>query len=676
MRKSSVQLLMASITLRTTRTRAGRPSISPFLPPSLTSYILPLLDGYTKSSRAQTRQRQRPLHTQTGSPLSNNLLKHSELLNLPTSCPGCGAFTQLLSPDQPGFYSSNRKSVKAFLAQYEQSPGDGRSAESEMFEKALSSADSALLTQIGLGDTDTWKSKPSGPKSLIPPICNRCHALTHHNTGTPIIHPTVESIYEIISESPYKYNHIYHVLDAADFPLSLIPSLQRHLWLSPQRSLNRRAQTGHFQHGRKAEMSFIITRSDLLAPRKEQVDSLMPYIVQVLRDALGGSAENVRLGNVRCVSSKRGWWTTQVKEDIWTRGGGGWMVGKVNVGKSNLFENVFPKGRTEDISFEALRHAALQASKDGPKSDAEGLASTSTHEIKSEGSRLPSAFEERTQLLQDSPLPPAARETPYPVLPIVSSLPGTTASPIRLPYGSGKGELVDLPGLSRGDLEEFVVDGHKPGLVMRHRVKPEQFTIKPGQSLVVGGLVRITPTTADLTFLAYPFVPIECHVTSTEKAILVHSQKGDSGVPTIAKSGIGSRMDPAGTFPLKWDVTKQRAGPLTRKDAAGLNAEVLPFQVFSIDVLIEGCGWVELVAQVRKKSMKSASQIGDLFDTKPYPSVQIFSPDGRHIGIRQPMGAWSLFSQKPGSSSSKIVRARRSMKGVKKELKKSRRRDI
>ena len=53
-------------------------------------------------------------------------------------------------------------------------------------------------------------------------------------------------------------------------------------------------------------MSFIITRSDLLAPKKEQVDSLMPYIVEVLRDALGGTGENVRLGNVRCVSAKRG----------------------------------------------------------------------------------------------------------------------------------------------------------------------------------------------------------------------------------------------------------------------------------------------------------------------------------------------------------------------------------
>lgn len=563
--------------------------------------------------------------------------------------------------------------MKAFVAHHGQASGTGHVAESEMFKRVLGTADSALLSQMGLGDASSHDSKASVIRPIITPVCNRCHDLTHHNTGVSVIHPTIQSIQKIISESPYKYNHIYHVLDAADFPLSLIPLLQRHLSLSPQRSLNRRAKTSHFQYGRKAELSFIITRSDLLAPKKEQVDSLMPYLLQVLRDALGGSAENVRLGNVRCVSSKRGWWTSQVKEEIWSRGGGGWMVGKVNVGKSNLLENVFPKGRNEDISFDAIRHAALRGSQSGITAAAQRHATSIGNEIKSEDSRLALLEENRTQFLGDSLLPSAPPETPYPVLPLVSSLPGTTASPIRLPYGGGKGELVDLPGLSRGSLEEFIKDDHKLDLLMRHRIKPKQITIKTGQSLLVGGLVRITPKTSDLTFLAYPFVPLQCHVTSTEKAISIHTQKADSGVPTIARSGVGSRMDPAGTFSLKWDVTKQRAGPLTRREAAGLHPKVLPFQVFSIDILIEGCGWVELVAQSRKKDLESADQVGGFFDPTPYPRVDVFSPDGRYIGVRQPMGAWLLGGLKPGSSSSKAVRPRRSMKGVKKELKKARR---
>ena len=100
----------------------------------------------------------------------------------------------------------------------------------------------------------------------------------------------------MIGESPYSYNHIYHVLDAADFPLSFIPQLQRRLDLMPQRSHNRRAKTHVFRQGRRTEISFIITRSDLLAPQKSQVDALMPYLVQVLRDALGPSGKDGTTG--------------------------------------------------------------------------------------------------------------------------------------------------------------------------------------------------------------------------------------------------------------------------------------------------------------------------------------------------------------------------------------------
>ncbi len=219
----------------------------------------------------------------------------------------------------------------------------------------------------------------------------------------------------MISESPYKYNHIYHVLDAADFPMSLIPQIQRHLELTPQRSQNRRAKTQRYYHGRMAEMSFIITRSDLLAPQKEQVDKLMPYLTEVLRDALGRSGADVRLGNLRCVSSKRGWWTKQIKDDIWNRGGGGWMVGKVNVGKSNLFESVFPKGRHEDVSFSSLRRDAQRIVpvdlESGLSQDPEDASTSDPSTIRSPRAESPQEIQEEP-LLEDSLLPPPPTEIP------------------------------------------------------------------------------------------------------------------------------------------------------------------------------------------------------------------------------------------------------------------------
>lgn len=500
-------------------------------------------------------------------------------------------------------------------------------------------------------------------------------------------HPPTEAIHDTILESPHKYNHIYHVLDAADFPLSLVPRIHSMLSLTPQRSHNRRSKTFMFRKDRNNEMSFIITRADLLAPRKEQVDNMMPYLIEVLRNALGRAGENVRLGNVRCVSAKRGWWTRRLKEDIWNRGGGGWMVGKVNVGKSKLFETVFPKGLTDvdrdeiGMNEEIFENRSLQA-KDTLDSQ---LSKNDPTPSKSPQSDIQTSLDP-TRLLP--PLPP---EKAFPTMPVVSELPGTTASPIRLSYGNGKGELVDLPGLSRGDLEHFVREEHRPDLVMVDRVKPVQEVIKPGRSLLVlGGLIRVTPLSHEHVTLVSCFLPMESHLTSTEKAIGVQTQERESGVTNIAMPGVGEKIRSAGVFQLKWDVTRQRSGPLTRSSAIGLKLEKLPFRVFATDILIEGCGWIELAVQVRARDFRIVKpedvgggrsvsrgddrdqfrgredeEVGQGMDDI-YPKVEVFSPEGRFVGQRQPMNAYLLWT--PDKNKMK-GRPRRSMKGEKKKQK-------
>lgn len=444
--------------------------------------------------------------------------------------------------------------------------------------------------------------------------------------------------------------------------MSLIPRIHKLLQLTPQRSYNRRAKTGKFYHGRKTEVSFVITRSDLFAPLKPQVDSLMPYLTAVLRDALGSSGKDVRLGNVRCVSAKRGWWTKDLKEDIWNRGGGGWMVGKVNVGKSQLFESVFPKGRREVGRLDSL--ALCSPSQDfstTDKQDPNDLESDSLD----------------TSLL----LPPARIETDYPTMPLVSSLPGTTASPIRVPFGNGKGELIDLPGLSRGDLELHVQEQYRQSLVMRSRISPEQQVIKPGQSLLIGGIIRITPKTPDLVFLSYSFTPIPAHLTATEKAVATQLQQRESGIEIIALPETASKITSAGTYQLRWDVTKQRSGPITAKDAAAIKVDKLPYRVLSTDILIEGCGWVELVAQVRVKDLNlnpppkidsvyafEDTEVDESEHVPNWPEVEVFSPEGKFIASRRPMNAWLINEEKKPVSKTK-GRPRQSMIGKKKQAK-------
>jgi hypothetical protein len=340
------------------------------------------------------------------------------------------------------------------------------------------------------------------------------------------------------------------------------------------------------------------------------------------------------------------------------------MVGRVNVGKSLLFENVFPKGRNADL----LGQAAGRGKVESEAVASSGPEPYAIEQFDQEGLQLDDS-DTLDDLDGDSLLPPAPPEVAFPVLPIVSALPGTTASPIRVPFGRGRGELIDLPGLDRGKLETYVDDKHKLDLVMRHRAKTEQYVVHPGQSILIGGIIRITPTGSETMLLACPFVPIKCHVTNTEKATAIQNQTEPNWTNfSIAKPMVGGpKISSAGIIPLKWDVTKPRAGPLTSKTAICLKPAILPFQVFGTDILIEGCGWVELAVQVRKKAFYISDN-----EEVVYPTVEVFSPNGKYVGVRRPMNAWMMSegSRKTGSKS----RPRRSMKGVKKNEKKIARR--
>ncbi|KAM0321723.1 hypothetical protein ACHAQA_009962 [Verticillium albo-atrum] len=634
------------------------------------------------------------------------------LAKLPLQCHGCGAFTQTTEPEQAGYYDLNRKSVQKFAAsEDEYDVRKGEIEEDFVVTKALEGLDERKLHELGidprtlLAGEDLETDIPSFPPAPnATPLCNRCHTLVHHHKGTPIFHPSVDALRETIEESPFKNNHIYHVIDAADFPMSLVPKLHQLLGDVSLRRRNRRSRAGRYYRDRKFDMSFIITRSDLLAPTEAQVNALMPYLREVLRSALGEFGDVVRLGNLRCVSARRSWWTKDLKQEIYKRGGAGWMVGKVNVGKSQLFQSVFPKGTTADIPFKR----AVEVSMFAREEDDENIKY-----IEDETEN----YDERLDL--DALLPPARAESNYPEMPTVSSLPGTTASPIRIPFGNGKGELIDLPGLVRSDLELFVQEEKRQSMIMQDRLKPEQHSIKPGQSLLLGGLIRITPRTPDLIFLGYNFTPLPEHLTSTEKAIGFQDQTRTAAqVDNICTPEAADKMQLAGSFKLCHDVTKIRAGPITRKNAINIKVEKLPYRVLSTDILIEGVGWVEITAQVRSRQLfakpevkeepvaepaKEEGTAHDPFDAimsrvhsgqkpaglkpladkkKPvdrdapidlnWPVVDVYSPLGKFIGVRAPMNGYLL--NKPRLlAKHKRARPRKSMKGAKKRDKLARR---
>jgi hypothetical protein len=695
--------------------------------------------------QAQTNATVPPADTKHVSPSKSPRDTSSTQRSLPRACPGCGAPSQIYNKREAGYYDVDRNAIREYLDGVPSRPQEA-TAEDDVYAKALKNVNPELLGELGLQDQST--ESPEHVETPSTPVCDRCHNLLHHRVGSPIHHPTVDSIQQTIAESPHRRNHIYHVVDAADFPLSIVPNLQSSLRIPKLRTQNRRAKhKGWVANDRIAEVSFIITRADLLAPKKEQVDVLMPYVRDVLRDALGRQNANARLGNVRLVSAKRGWWTKQVKEDIWERGGAGWMVGKVNVGKSNLFEAVFPKGRGADyqdvrkIRSAAEREAMLNNAKSLEEltqvqrqlaeedAETERLKSKPQEHLHQPPAELEEQAEEDDFDDPDALLPPPQPYTPYPVLPIASSLPGTTASPIRIPFGNNRGELIDLPGLARTTpgLETFVQPTAHDDLVMKHRINSERYALKPGQSLILGGgLIRITPVTPDLVFLVHPFVPIHPHVTRTEKAIDYQAQTSDRQLqtPPILAPNVGPKMNSAGKFQLKWDATKKLAGPVTSPMAGKMKPENLPFRVWSTDILIEGVGWIEVSAQTRRpqgwkpsglakkdpnqakfdritrlkeeedrKSRKFAAIAraeeqgrdpeevleeefydDDMKDRmaeweEDYPEVEVFSPLGKFVGQRRPMCASTVSGPKYVATRDRKVRPRRSMVSVKKQRK-------
>jgi ribosome biogenesis GTPase A len=456
-----------------------------------------------------------------------------------------------------------------------------------------------------------------GSPGQLTQVCDRCHDLIHHNKAVSSPKPTILAIRNYLEESPYKNNRVYHIIDAADFPMSLVPRIHWALMLQEQRSRNRRSTNEKYQRGRKLPtLSFIITRSDLLAATKEQVDSKMDYIRTELRAALGRSGREARLGNVHMISAHRGWWTKEVKEEIRDHGGGIWVVGKANVGKSSFIEACFPK-------------------------DSKNLAKVEEWmERRRDESEIPNQ-REAALLNPDSLLPPAPREDLYPVLPVVSSLPGTTVSPIRIPFGRGRGEVIDLPGLERGLLEDFVKDEHKRDLIMTKRVKPERCTIKPGQSLLVGGgLVRITPVNPEDTVMSASFLSLETHITNTQKAHETQTEEQPYRGTVIMKEGTGSTIASAGKFDLKWDTTISNLPTSLAKAVRdkGIPVPTLPYKVMSADILIEGCGWIELSIQIRSKRGTE--------DEPFYPQVEVFTPNGKHVGCRRPIECWNFIAEK------------------------------
>ncbi|KAI5786745.1 hypothetical protein FPQ18DRAFT_263516 [Pyronema domesticum] len=517
------------------------------------------------------------------------------------------------------------------------------------------------------------KAKKSDPPKFDP-ICNRCHELKHHHQAPPLpAYPTLETLATLLQTSRHKHNHIYHLIDAADFPMTLRPSMQRYLYKNLPKSITR-----------NLTISYVITRCDILSPARESVASLMTYLKSVLKEKL---PENQRVespyNKIYAISSRSGWDIGKLKDEIASRRGGVWIVGAVNVGKSTLMRDIWPKGgvlRPVDLNdaaeFDILpeNHAEIDYVDqeyyddipDLPPLDAADATPPELDQI------LASAVE---KTIEKPAKPNTARPADY-IPPLISEVPGTTAAPLRVSYisanrgGKLKGEVVDLPGLERwvgfpgtGLMPYVRPDRHRM-LSMKKRINPEQITLKPGQSIVLGGLVMITPKTETLHVQINPFTVLPVHVARTEKCRPQDTDHKQSWLMPDAVTPLPTAFKSAGVFTLAEDVTPRRNPMLKSKSPEAL--KMLPYKVLATDIVMDGIGWVEISCQVRNRRDTGYQTV----------DVEVFTPEGKGVMQRRCMELYMRLEESArnaGLRSGKHVRPRGSKKGEKKQMKIARR---
>ena len=122
----------------------------------LLDFLCPVLLLQPRSTRVHgwlshipSRRLERSVHSDPVIPPPLVEVASSHLLDLPKSCPGCGAYAQCSDSQEPGFYSSHSKSVKSYLGRYGNIPGS-HLRESELFKQTVVATNIDVRSQLGL----------------------------------------------------------------------------------------------------------------------------------------------------------------------------------------------------------------------------------------------------------------------------------------------------------------------------------------------------------------------------------------------------------------------------------------------------------------------------------------------------------------------------------------------
>lgn len=406
---------------------------------------------------------------------SERITEGEDLSWIPDYCPGCGAPSQRQDPNLPGHYSRlTRRQRFGDLTIKSPKQHSEENIFYDTLERLRSQSDSEppsqelreFLSTAMASSPSPPTSESAGEESRVPPlVCGRCHGIRYHHraSGLPA-YPTLHTLTNLMQNSPHTKNHIYHLIDAADLPMSLQPGLREHLYRNLSKPLCR-----------QLTVSYIVTRADILMASERQISSLMTYIKKRIKDALPED-ERVEsmVDKIHVISTRNGWGVGKVKDEIQRRTGGVWIIGGINVGKSRFVKEMWPEGgESRPVTREEAEEYGILP---------EGGEST---ELKAEG-KEGEVEKKKGKMAYEYFL------NPLHIAPTVSDVPGTTAAPIKIAYrASGQerrwGEMIDLPGFERwvgygkNGLLKYVRPELQMAVAMDERVKGQQYTIKSGE---------------------------------------------------------------------------------------------------------------------------------------------------------------------------------------------------
>uniref|UniRef100_A0A0E0ERG2 Uncharacterized protein n=1 Tax=Oryza meridionalis TaxID=40149 RepID=A0A0E0ERG2_9ORYZ len=430
-------------------------------------------------------------------------------------CPGCGIAMQSSDPSLPGFFSLPSPKSPDYRARLAPVTADdtriSASLKSGHLREGVAAASSATAAAVAAG----VGVEKEGKKENKVVVCARCHSLRHYGV---VKRPEAEPLLP-------DFDFV-----AAVGPRLASPSGARSLVLlladasdfdgSFPRAVARlvafagEAHGSDWKHGAPANLPralLVVTKLDLLPTPSLSPDDVHAWAHSRARAGAGG---DLRLAGVHLVSAARGWGVRDLLDHVRQLAGprgNVWAVGARNVGKSTLLNAI---ARCSGI--------------------------------------------EGAPILTEAPVP------------------GTTLDVIQVDGVLGsQAKLFDTPGLLHGHQLTSRLTREEQKLVrVSKEMRPRTYRLKPGQSVHIGGLVRLdieelTVGSVYVTVWASPLVPL--HMGKTENAAV------------MVKDHFGLQLQPP--------IGQQRVNELGKWVRKQFKVSGNSWDMNSRDIAIAGLGW-------------------------------------------------------------------------------------